>query len=704
MIELGNAAAASSARTHELHADFPAHAFADPLVGGVQLVPQLLQFPSQTGKRVRAYIIIIIQALQLLHRATNTIMQVLNAGPFFFKNDAGFLLLIGRQPGQPALRARPLQGHASPVPARMRQRHGGKGQDKQENDNLVGSCHGHIQGGFAPEGAGGTGTNRCAAGATRLFQHKIKAKNVPLRQYDDSDAKAGYAVAMFPLSRLRRRVGATSPAAPAASRRPPVEASSAPVGLLLGGAAFVLIFMVTALAIFSIERNDTAMARLLAEKGSSLIMAFESILRTTMRSEAGVRLQVLLEEMTVSRDIQFIAVTMPDGTIVAHSNPERLGEILTLDGEEISPERLRALAPGLDARWGIMAMEGRRAFVVYRTFMPSQSLAASGLPTPTIFLGLDISPFDITRQQDRDYVVMLAGVMLLVGLTILVALYYAQRAHQSRLRQRRAEGQVRMLEEEVRRKEKLAAVGTLAAGVAHEIRNPLSSIKGYATYFGQRFAEGSDDRKAAEVMVREVERLNRVITDLIGLSRPSDVRPRAAALADVTDHVLRLIRQDAEKRKVHVVCEVPRSLPPAWLDPDRLGQALLNICLNALDAMPDGGQLRLSARVVPAGSEQAPPTGNRTPFWLALAVEDNGKGISPEHLRHIFDPYFTTKGHGTGLGLATAHKIMEALGGDIDVVSTPADANAPGVSGTCFTLWLPSPPKNATPATERNPA
>ena len=221
---------------------------------------------------------------------------------------------------------------------------------------------------------------------------------------------------MSVFSRLRRRVGAPSSAS-SATRRPPAEISSAPVGLLLGGAAFVLIFMVTALAIFSIERNDTAMARLLAEKGSSLIMAFESILRTTMRSEAGVRLQALLEEMTVSRDIQFIAVTMPDGTIVAHSNPDRLGEILMLDGEEISPERLRVMAPGMHAQWGIMAMEGRRAFVVYRVFMPSPSLTASGLPAPTIFLGLDISPFDITRRQDRDYVVMLAGVMLLHDLS-----------------------------------------------------------------------------------------------------------------------------------------------------------------------------------------------------------------------------------------------------------------------------------------------
>ncbi|MEG6506630.1 ATP-binding protein [Nitratidesulfovibrio sp. 1201_IL3209] len=265
--------------------------------------------------------------------------------------------------------------------------------------------------------------------------------------------------------------------------------------------------------------------------------------------------------------------------------------------------------------------------------------------------------------------------------------------------------EVRRLQDEVRRREKLAAIGSLAAGVAHELRNPLSSIKGYATYFGSRFAEGSEDREAARVMVQEVERLNRVISDLIGLARPSDIAPRPVDAGFLVRHVLRLVRQDAAHRGVTVRVEpeegqdfagpgqvgpgqpgpgegAPRGLPEgpvprALLDPDRFSQALLNVFLNALEAMPRGGELSVRLAAAP---------GNR----IAVSVRDTGAGIAPEHLATIFDPYFTTKSQGTGLGLAIVHKIVEAHGGEVSLRSVPGQ-------GTEVTFLLPAEPEAARP-------
>ncbi len=459
----------------------------------------------------------------------------------------------------------------------------------------------------------------------------------------------------------------------------------APVVLLLSAAAVVLAMMIGLLAFLSLERSEAGMARLLAEKGSSLIMAFENILRSGLRSEVGVRLQALLEEMADSPGIDFVAVTMPDGTIVAHSYRARLGEILQADGAEMDEAHMRELHVDAQARWRVMNMEGQRVFVVYRRFSPGLPHAVGGPSLPIIFLGLDISPFEMTRSQNRGYIAMLAAVTLLVGLACLLALYYAERARESRLGQRRAEGEVRRLEEEVRRKEKMAAVGNLAAGVAHEIRNPLSSIKGYATYFGQRFPEGSEDREAALVMVSEVDRLNRVIMDLIGLSRPSDVCPRPVSLEAVVEHVAQLIRQDAEKRGVTIVCRKAPRVPLALVDPERMGHALLNLCLNALDAMPQGGVLTLAV--------------GRSRQRVCLMVRDTGTGIVPRQLPHIFDPYFTTKGQGTGLGLAMVHKIVEAHGGEIGVSSHLAREGQPGE--TIFRVWLSCAPQGAQSFVER---
>lgn len=247
--------------------------------------------------------------------------------------------------------------------------------------------------------------------------------------------------------------------------------------------------------------------------------------------------------------------------------------------------------------------------------------------------------------------------------------------------------EVRRLQQEVRRKEKLAAVGSLAAGVAHEIRNPLSSIKGYATYFGTRFPDGSEDRAAACIMVQEVDRLNRVITDLIGISRPSDIKRIEADICELARHCVRLLGPDATAQGIAVSCDCAEGVPHLFVDPDRLSQALLNICLNGMEAMTYGGGLNIAIDV-------------EDDEYLRIRISDTGHGITPDALARIFDPYFTTKSQGTGLGLAIVHKIIEAHGGVISVVSrTPdssaaysADSSAAGGmsgTGTTFTILLP---------------
>jgi two-component system sensor histidine kinase HydH len=229
--------------------------------------------------------------------------------------------------------------------------------------------------------------------------------------------------------------------------------------------------------------------------------------------------------------------------------------------------------------------------------------------------------------------------------------------------------EVKRLQDEIRQKEKLAALGSLSAGVAHEIRNPLSSIKGLASYFGDKFEPGSSDREAAEVMVREVERLNRVVSELLDFARPSELSRRQTDIVDVLNHSVRLVQQDAGLHHIEIRLSTADDLPPLFLDPDRFSQCLLNLYLNAIEAMTNGGVLTVEAAIAPGGG-------------LRITVTDTGPGIPEKYRSKIFDPYFTTKTTGTGLGLAIVYKIIEAHGGSISIESAPG-------GGTRFTVFLP---------------
>jgi two-component system, NtrC family, sensor histidine kinase HydH len=230
-------------------------------------------------------------------------------------------------------------------------------------------------------------------------------------------------------------------------------------------------------------------------------------------------------------------------------------------------------------------------------------------------------------------------------------------------------GELRRLQAEVRRQEKLVALGGMAAGVAHEIRNPLSSIKGLATYFAGKFDPGSPDQEAAQVMIQEVDRLNRVIGELLEFARPSDLNVRQSDINALLRHCLQLIQQDAAAKRIELIQALATDLCSALIDPDRLAQCVLNLYLNAIQAMPGGGRLTVASTQV-------------DPRHVGVMIADTGCGIAPEDMDKIFNPYYTTKPKGTGLGLAIVHKIIEAHGGRIQVESSPGQ-------GARFLLTVP---------------
>ncbi|MFH1019181.1 MAG: ATP-binding protein [Pseudomonadota bacterium] len=230
--------------------------------------------------------------------------------------------------------------------------------------------------------------------------------------------------------------------------------------------------------------------------------------------------------------------------------------------------------------------------------------------------------------------------------------------------------EIKKLEAQVRRHDRFVALGKMAAGVAHEVRNPLSSIKGFDTLLGSRFPAESEENEAARLLINEVERLNRSITELLTYARPLPLTIAEVAIEPFIDASLKLIQSDARELGVAVHHEIALTRHQVRLDKDRLNQMLLNLYLNSLQAMEHGGELHVSVH-----------EGN-LPGTVEISVRDTGCGIAADILERVMDPYFTTKPEGTGLGLAMVYKIIDEHGGTIKIASKEGE-------GTTVTIVLP---------------
>jgi signal transduction histidine kinase len=218
--------------------------------------------------------------------------------------------------------------------------------------------------------------------------------------------------------------------------------------------------------------------------------------------------------------------------------------------------------------------------------------------------------------------------------------------------------------------EKLAALGQLAASIAHEVRNPLAVIRSSAQGIAEMLpAERADAHRACSFITTEIDRLSSVITSLLALARPPQLAPRAVSVSDLLDRAVLLARDELDAKQVRVHRAQPANLPAVRADPDLLCQVLLGFLANAAEAVPAGGEVLLEARASDGTVE--------------LAVGDSGPGV-PEALRErIFEPFFTTRADGVGLGLAVARQIVELHGGRIEVADRAG-------GGARFAVRLPA--------------
>ncbi|MBI5250395.1 MAG: PAS domain-containing protein [Desulfomonile tiedjei] len=228
---------------------------------------------------------------------------------------------------------------------------------------------------------------------------------------------------------------------------------------------------------------------------------------------------------------------------------------------------------------------------------------------------------------------------------------------------------IRELEQKVIVSEKFAALGRLSAGVAHEIRNPLNSIRGFIQYFQKKLALDEEDYKYTDLMLTEVDRLNRVISKLLAYSKPREPRLSVRSAEEILDHCIRVLEREATEAGVELVRPPgDRNAPLVMMDTDQMTQVFLNILINAVEASPSGGKITIKSEADSRGR-------------LQITIEDSGEGIPRENLDKLFDPFFSTKKKGTGLGLAIVKSIIESHEGEIEVESEPG-------KGTRFIILL----------------
>jgi two-component system, NtrC family, sensor histidine kinase HydH len=390
--------------------------------------------------------------------------------------------------------------------------------------------------------------------------------------------------------------------------------------------------------------------------GLSLELAAEARSRGERDAAA---LQALVEEQH-RREVAFLAIMDRDGTVLAHSNPR-------LAGTRIEDPAVQRVAETGQLTGRLVTLgTGEEVYEVTVPFHVPPPGIVGQLDTRqprfrVLRLALHTAP---ARQIVHHALIQVALVGVMVAVLLGVSLWQV-RTLRRYLR----------LQEEAARQERLAALGGMAAVLAHEIRNPLGAIKGLAQFLGEKQAADPSQMEMAQTIAQEATRLERLVNDLLTYARPRPPDRQPTSLPGVLGEAFRLVLPAAEAAGVDCRLDAPAEVPPITADPEQLTQLFGNLALNALQAIPKGGRLTVVVRS---------PDGKGDPRRaVEVAVEDTGSGIPEADLPRVFEPFYTTRTKGTGLGLAICKQIAEAHGGAIRVART-------GPEGTTILVTLPA--------------
>jgi signal transduction histidine kinase len=367
----------------------------------------------------------------------------------------------------------------------------------------------------------------------------------------------------------------------------------------------------------------------------------------SFRKEVGVERQI--EELGRQTGVVSVALLGADLGVLAGADPVRPG------GRRDDPALVAVAAERRPLARLLPGGDGPSVFEVARP------LTLEGDQVAILTIGFSTAAMERAWRDAVRWGALLAAAVLVVGAAGLGLIFYVQQRH---LRD------VRALEAEMARRERLAALGDVAAAFAHEVRNPLNAVSmGLQRLRGEFHAEPAADYvKFVDLIQGEVGRLNTIVEQFIALARPLPLKPAPLAADDLLHELAALLDEPARAAGITLRLAIPADVPAIAADRDHLEQVLLNLALNGIQAMARGGTLTMGLE---AAREH-----------VALVVSDTGPGIAPDVLPRIFDPYFTTRPRGLGLGLTIARRIVEAHGGTLEAASRPGE-------GARFRVVLP---------------